>query len=80
MSKKAYVFYGSQLVGEFEPQAGSLLSRRIKAAHGQEIYDGGWVYVPWYKDQPYNWWKCDMTPVLLQHVPQELRALALLLT
>ena len=80
---KAYLFYGTQLVDEFndphDPKA-IPLSKRIKAAHDQEIYDGGWVYAPWYISQPYAWWRCDMTPVLIQHVPKELRALALLIT
>ena len=77
---KVYLFYGTQLVDEFEPQTGSLLSRHIKTVHGQEIYNGGWIYAPLYRTQPYGWWKCDMTPCHIEHVPKELRALALLIT
>ena len=75
---KAYLFYGTQLVGELDTANQS--ASRIKAIYGQEIYDGGWVYTPWIKGQPYEWWRCDMTPVRVEHVPKELRALALLIT
>jgi hypothetical protein len=77
---KAYLFYGTQLVDEFERVANFSLGRRIKDAHGQEIYNGGYVYAAWKNGQPYGWWRCDMTPMLLSHVPAELRTLALLLT
>jgi hypothetical protein len=77
---KAYLFYGNQLVAEIDHQSGTSLGRRIKADHGQEIYDGGWVYAPWYSGRPYEWWRCDMTPCFIEHVPLELRVLALLLT
>lgn len=80
---KAYLFYGTQLVGEFDQitvRETPSLSRRIKNAHGQEIYDGGWVYAPWVANQPYEWWRCDMTPARIEHVPKALRALALLIT
>jgi hypothetical protein len=77
---KAYLFYGNQLVEELERRSGEPFGRRIKALHGQEIYDGGWVYAPWDKNQPFEWWRCDMTPVRVEHVPKELRALVLLLT
>lgn len=79
---KAYLFYGIQLVGEFDHNRHVIpsLSGRIKAAHGQEIYDGGYVYAPWQQGNPWEWWRCDMTPCLVDHVPKELRALALLIT
>lgn len=77
---KAYLFYGTQLVDSIDRQTGVSLSRLIKTIHGQEIYEGGWVYAPWDKDHYYEWWRCDMTPCLIEHVPKELRALALLIT
>jgi hypothetical protein len=78
---KSYLFYGTQLVAELESHETS--SRHIRSRFGQEIYDGGYLYDHWYhrfKGQPRRWWRCDLTPVLLEQVPKELRALALLLT
>lgn len=78
---KAYLFYGNQLVDVLEHPADLLsLSFRIRAAYGQEIYDGSWLFIP--NGSPHNpvWWRGDMVPVLIQDVPQELRALALLVT
>lgn len=76
----AYLFYGTQLVGEIKSGGSGSISSQIKALYGQEIYDGGWVYAPWNSTQPYEWWRCDMTPCHIEHVPKELRALALLIT
>jgi hypothetical protein len=73
---KAYLFYGTQLVEEFlasDPRP----NNGIKSVYGQEIYDGGYMYYPNAKTE---WWRCDLTPVLLADVPKELRAFALLLT
>lgn len=89
---KAYLFYGNQLVEEigadklltnrrsYSSFSGYQLGRYIQANHGMEIYNGGWVYAPWHASSPYGWWRCDMTPCLIEHVPKELRALALLIT
>jgi hypothetical protein len=77
---KAYLFYGNQLVDVFEREVGKSLSRQIKDLHGQEIYDGGWIYASWGANSSPEWWRCDMTPWLLHHVPKELRALVLLIT
>lgn len=71
---KAYLFYGTQLVEEFESR--DLTSRKILHTHGREIYDGGYIHAPL---MTRTWWRCDLTPVLLADVPTELRALALLL-
>ena len=73
-----YLFYAGLLVEHIAPTL--YLSLHIKSMHGQEIYDGGWVYAQWDKGRPYEWWRCDMTPCHIEHVPKELRALALLLT
>jgi len=72
---KVYLFYGTQVVAEFEEQ--KPVSSSIRDQFGQEIYDGGYVYAPTYNKK---WWRCDATPLLLDDVPKELRALALLLT
>lgn len=77
---KAYLFYGNQLVAELTREPGKSLSRRIKDLHGQEIYDGGWIYACWDAKSNPEWWRCDMTPCLIDHVPKELRALVLLIT
>lgn len=45
-----------------------------------EIYQGGYIYMPWLADERIHWHRCDLTPVLLEDVPKELRALALLYT
>jgi hypothetical protein len=88
---KAYLFYGTQLVEEIGPDklltnrrssgsfSGYQLGRYIQANHGMEIYNGGWLYAPRYA-RTYDWWRCDMTPCHIGHVPKEIRALALLLT
>ena len=80
---KAYLFYGTQLVDAFDHTTVTgpvSLSRLVKDAHGQEIYDGGWIYAPWEVHLPFEWWRCDLTPCHIDHVPKELRALALLIT
>lgn len=77
---KAYLFYGNQLVAELTREPGKSLSQRIKDLHGQEIYNGGWIYACWDAKSNPEWWRCDMTPCLIDHVPKELRALALLIT
>ncbi len=73
---KAYLFYGNQLVDEFLASE-SYINKRIKSVYGQEIYDGGYIYSPLLTT---TWWRCDMTPCHIEHVPKELRALALLIT
>jgi hypothetical protein len=72
---RAYLFYGNQLVAQLPDEP--VTAGYIKNHFGQEIYDGGYLYAP-ALNKP--WWRCDATPVLLDQVPKELRALALLLT
>ena len=76
------LFYGGQLVTEITTSmiTGRGLGRYIQEVHGQEIYNGGYIYAPWQPGYSCEWWRCDMTPCLVDHVPKELRALALLLT
>lgn len=73
---KAYLFYANQLVDTFDSPN---LSRHVRETHGQEVYNGAYLYAPWDSRSPYEWWRCDITPVPLAHVPKELRALQLLL-
>lgn len=71
-----YLFYGTQLVASLEGR--NVTSKDIKAQFGQEIYDGGYIYGPF---MGRTWWRCNaLTPVIIDDVPKELRALALLLT
>lgn len=62
------VFYANQLIRETfaVPRYWDL---------GEEIYQGGYVF----KMSDRTWYRCDFTPVLIEDVPKELRALALLL-
>lgn len=69
-----HLFYGNQLVESLDGK--ELTAKYIKAQFGQEIYDGGYIYSPRLKK---TWWRCDLTPVIVDHVPKELRALALLI-
>jgi len=75
---KAYLFYGTQLVAELESQETSY--QMIRERFGQEIYNGGYAYRPGITGSLWKWRRCDMTPCLIEDVPKELRALALLLT
>jgi hypothetical protein len=71
-----HLFYGTQLVASLNGR--NLTSKDIKAQFGQEIYDGAYIYSPFMTK---TWWRCnDLTPVIVDDVPKELRALALLLT
>jgi hypothetical protein len=74
---KAYLFYGTQLVAELESPP---YSQMIRERFGQEIYDGGYVYRPGITGSPWKWWRCNVTACHIEHVPKEIRALALLLT
>lgn len=69
-----HLFYGTQLVASFEGQDAT--PKFVKNEFGQEIYDGGYIYA---SEMNTKWWRCDLTPCLLNDVPKELRALALLI-
>ena len=64
-----YVFYATLLYGIYP------LERRSQFLH--EVPDGVYVYMPWDKDV--CWYLKDLTPVLIEDVPKELRALVLLM-
>lgn len=79
MSKKTLLFYEGEVVQEFEPGLISLRQYTL-SNWGLRIYNEGYVYWP---SNPYRgslWYRCDLTPVLLQDVPKEYRVLALLMT
>lgn len=76
---KTLLLYAGELAQEFEPGRISLQQYTL-SNWGLKIYNGGYVYWP---TNPYNgspWYRCDLTPVLLENVPKEYRVLALLLT
>jgi len=72
---KVYLLYGTQLVATLDSR--DIAGQFIQKQFGQEIYDGGYLFVP---TMTKTWWRCDSTPVLIDDAPKELRALALLLT
>jgi hypothetical protein len=78
---RALLFYADRLVEiiTLDMLTGVSLSRYILTTHGQEIYNGGYVYSRWRPKDPPEWWRCDSTPVLDDHVPKELKLLLLLL-
>lgn len=70
------VFYAGQLLISFEDNASFNNWRRMQPNCWPEVYNGGYVYRP--TDQ--TWWRMDITPVLIEDVPKEIRMQALLLT
>lgn len=76
----ALLFYAGQLVVELTTSMiqGLGLSRYIQTYIGPEIYNGGYLYSPG-SGVPYAWFRCDLTPVLTEDVPKELRLLVLLM-
>lgn len=70
---KLHLFYANQLVEEIELSPS--MWRHIRETHGDEIYQGGWLFC---RDAD-EWYRCDSTPALLADVPKDLRVLALLL-
>lgn len=75
------LFYAGQLVEEVTTSKllGLGLSRYIQTIHGQEIYDGGYLYMPYRSSKPNDWYRCDLTPYFTEDVPKELRLLVLLM-
>jgi len=73
-----YLFYAGMLVRVFK---GTQSYRNDWAKYAfvddPEIYNGGYVYDSG-KPVDDQWWRCDLTPVLLVHVPKEFRVLVLL--
>lgn len=75
---KAYLFYANQLHTELEFHLNSLggVAHHIYHQLGGEIYNGGYLYLP---SENHRWLRADLTPVLLEDVPKELRLLVLLM-
>lgn len=71
--KKIFVFYAGLLYGEYTEYADF---RQLQVQGGLEIYNGAYVY----DEQDKAWYRMDMTPLLLEFVPVNLRAMLLLLT
>lgn len=68
------VFYGTQLYGEYTD---------LKSIYPlpDEVYQGGYLYdaQPYTPNGEVHWMRLDRTPVLIEDVPKELRAFALIL-
>lgn len=73
---KSFLFYAGQLVQEWDAGEYRNLSQYTHSTWGSEIYNGGYL---WHGSLQ-EWYRCDLTPVLLEDVPKELLMLKLLLT
>lgn len=75
------LYYANRLVHEYEVlQIQNLPSTisMIGLMFGEEIKQGGILHCePPFHDRP--WYRCDLTPILLEDVPRETRTLQLLL-
>lgn len=78
MKSRIFVFYAGLLHGEYHifPSLSGL---------GNEVYNGGYVWVKeqWFPHSIWEapgWYRPDRTPCLIEDVPPELRAMALLLS
>lgn len=78
MTYKAILFYGGQVVQRFEPGENVSCSYLLHTQWGSEVYNGGYIYWPSQEHNGSCWYRCDKTPVLLDHVPKEYRLLALI--
>lgn len=72
---KYLLFYNDELYDETE-----YTQEYRKALFGAKplIYSKGYLYQPAYRHT--QWFRCDLTPVLIEEVPTNLRLLARLLT
>jgi len=68
-----YIFYAGQLHSSFPTGSEGLRGYRL-ARLGAEIYNGAYLFAPNKK-----WYRCDLTPVLDEDVPKELKMLVLLM-
>lgn len=74
---KIYLFYGGMLLDKIEVSPYDSISKTVLNTHGNEVWQGGYIYTP---DYPHiTWWRCDITPVLLEDVPPQLKAQVLLM-
>lgn len=78
------LFYANQLIEEHPIKSVRDYRLFVDLASLQknpEIYNGGYVFlrgVGWYQNDS-AWYRCDMTPVLLEDVPKQLLLLNLIL-
>ena len=79
------VYYANQLLFEHpwsmtkRPQ-GQMVSRKQMNEYGNEIYNGALIHWPTVNPPFSPWFRGDMTPVLLEDVPEETRMLHLLIS
>lgn len=74
---KSFLFYGGQLVQEFNT-AQPDLSQYLHTQWGLEVYNNG-ITAICQNSKPVEWYRSDRTPILLEDVPKDLRILLLLL-
>lgn len=77
MRKPIAVFYANLLLFQFDSVAEFHTWRRSMVVGNHEIYNGAVVFAP---ADTRPWLRMDLTPMLLEDVPKELRTLALLLS
>lgn len=65
------MFYAGEFIGDY-----SAADRRAVVIGNQDLYNGAYLYAL----SSHNWYRCDLTPVLIEDVPKELRLLALLMS
>ena len=76
---RAYLFYANDLVQIIDYKLYEWDEYgHIKKNYGMEIYNGGYLYFPDSRNNQ-RWIRCDLTPVLIEDAPKELRALVLIL-
>lgn len=73
VEKTALVFYAGMLYRTYTRKD---MYAQISPVITPEIYQGGYVYLP----EDRQWFRCDLTPVLDEDVPKDLKALLLLLS
>jgi len=63
------LFYGTQEYGRY------IAWKEMRMDISEEIYNGGYVY----QTGPREWYRCDLTPCLIEDVPKIQRMLVLVL-
>lgn len=66
------VFYAGLLYGEYD----YVSFRNLQVQCPLELYNGGYLY----RIQNKDWYRMDLTPLLIEDVPKELQLSVLLLT
>lgn len=76
------VFYAGLLYREYNHDE----FRNARYDWPQDLYNGAWIYVHIRSERHLRfgvspgWWKADLTPVLIEDVPKELRTIVLLMS